>query len=228
MTGFYVIIFLAVAALLALPTGLAAAGPGDSSDSPAFDPATPVKLPAPRLKLGKPLMEALSLRHSAREFKPDPLDLQTIGELCWVAWGINRPEEGKRTAPSARNWQDMTLYVVLPQGVFVYDAENHALVAKLKGDKRANTGRQDFVATAPLNFVYVSDFGKLSETPAVNRPRYSGAHAGFLSQSVYLYCASQGLATVVRANFDADELSKALQLPAGYKPILAQTVGKKQ
>jgi hypothetical protein len=227
MTGIYLPIILAVAAVLFIPVSVAAGDPGGAAGTITFDPANPVKLPAPRLKRGKPLMEALSLRQSEREFKSDALDLQTIGELCWAAWGLNRHKEGLRTAPSARNWQDMVLYVVLEQGVFVYDAQNHTLKAKVSGDKRAATGKQDFVAAAPLNFVYVSDFGKLSQTDASNRPVYSGAHAGFLSQNVYLYCASEGLATVVRAHFDADELGKALQLPEGYKPILAQTVGRK-
>ena len=227
MTGFYLPLIIAFASVLLIPVSATAGDPGGAAGAIKFDPANPVKLPAPRLKGGKPLMEALSLRRSDREFKRDSLDLQTLGELCWAAWGLNRAGDGKRTAPSARNWQDMVLYVVLEQGVFVYDADNHTLVAKVKGDQRAATGKQDFISVAPLNFVFVSDYGKLSEPDASNRPVYSGSHAGFMSQNVYLYCASEGLATVVRAWFDKDELSKALQLPESYKPILAQTVGKK-
>jgi SagB-type dehydrogenase family enzyme len=190
-----------------------------------FVPGEPVALPAPRLDRGLPLMRALAERRSGREFAPDGLDLQTLGELLWAGWGINRRDAGKRTAPSARNWQDMKLYVALPAGLFLYDAAAHALVPRVAGDLRAATGKQDFVGSAPLNLVFVSDYDKLASAPDERKQTYAGAHAGFIVQNVYLYCASEGLAAVVRAHFDGAELAAAMQLPDNEHVVLVQTVG---
>jgi len=199
-------------------------GPGPAAVI-AFEPKVPVALPPPRLDRGLPLMRALAERKSGREFSTDGLDLQTLSELVWSAWGINRPEIGKRTAPSARNWQDMKLYVVLASGAFLYDAAEHVLVPKVAGDLRAVTGKQDFVGVAPLNLVYVSDYEKMSTKDEKDQRSYAGAHAGFMVQNVYLYCASEGLTTVVRAHIDKAEMSAALQLPENEHIVLAQTVG---
>lgn len=191
----------------------------------AFTAGQAVSLPKPRMDSGMSLMKSLAQRQSAREFKTDKLDKQTLADLLWAAWGINRPALGKRTAPSARNWQDMTVYVVLESGIFTYDAKVHALVPKIAGDHRAVTGKQDFVSVAPVNLVYVSDFGKLETKDLSKKERYAGSHAGFIAQNVYLYCASAGLATVVRALFDGTELGAALGLNSTQHAILAQTIG---
>jgi nitroreductase len=183
----------------------------------------PVALPAPQTDGGKPLMQALKLRASSRAFAPDPLPPQTLSNLLWAAWGINRPQEGKRTAPSARNWQEIDLVVVNATGAYLYDAAGHALKPLVAGDLRALAGTQDFVKEAPADLVYVADTSRMQGGPDVQPMAY--ADAAFIAQNVYLFCASEGLATVVRASFDRPALAKALKLRESQLVVLAQTVG---
>ncbi len=161
-----------------------------------------VALPAPRTEGGKPLMDALRERHSSREFSEQKLPLQALSDLLWAAAGINRADSGKRTAPSARNWQEIEIYVILEDGAYVYDAAANVLQAAASGDLRAQTGSQDFVGVAPLDLVYVADLAKLAEASPEDRILYSAADAAFIAQNVYLLCASEGLATVVRGSLD--------------------------
>ena len=190
------------------------------------EPALPdITLPSPHMEGGKPLMAALKDRQTARAFSVNPLPLQVLSDLLWAACGINRSDSGNRTAPSARNWQEIDIYVVLPEGTYVYDAKAHVLQAVIKGDLRELTGMQDFAATAPLNLVYVADTSKMTGASPENIALYSGADTGFISQNVYLFCASEGLATVVRGLVDRAALAKALSLPEHRIVVLAQTVG---
>jgi SagB-type dehydrogenase family enzyme len=184
-----------------------------------------IKLPPPQTEGGKPLMQCLKLRQSSREFSSEKLPLQTLSNLLWAAYGINRPESGKRTAPSAVNWQNIDIYVATADGLFLYDAKEHALIQIAKEDIRALTGTQDFVKTAPLNLIYDGDFSKIPRGTDEDKRFYSAAHTGFISQNVYLFCASEGLSTVVRASINREELSKAMKLRPGQHIILAQTVG---
>jgi nitroreductase len=183
----------------------------------------PVALPAPQTDGGKPLMQALKLRASARAFAPDPLPPQTLANLLWAAWGINRPQEGKRTAPSARNWQEIDLVVVSASGAYVYDAAGNALKPLAAGDFRALTGVQDFVKDAPVNLLFVADTSRMQGSPDPLPMAY--ADAAFIAQNAYLFCASEGLAAVVRASFDRPALAKALKLKDTQLIVLAQTIG---
>ena len=183
----------------------------------------PVALPAPQTDGGKPLMQALKLRASARAFAPEPLPDQTLSNLLWAAWGINRPQEGKRTAPSARNWQEIDVLVVNATGTYVYDATAHALKPLAAGDLRALAGTQEFVKGAPLDLVYVADMSRMEGGSDVQPMAY--ADAAFIAQNVYLFCASEGLATVVRASVDRPALAKALKLRDSQLVVFAQTVG---
>jgi SagB-type dehydrogenase family enzyme len=184
-----------------------------------------IKLPGPQTEGGKPLMECLKARQSGREFSPEKLQLQTLSNLLWAAYGINRPDSGKRTAPSAVNWQNIDLYVATADGLFLYEAKEHSLVQILKEDIRALTGTQDFVKTAPVNLIYVGDYARIPRGSDEDKRFYSGAHAAFISQNVYLFCASEGLATVVRASINREELAKAMKLRPEQHIMLAQTVG---
>ena len=179
--------------------------------------AQDITLPAPNKTGGKPLMEALNDRQSTRELSDKDLDEQTLADLLWAAYGFNR--EDKRTAPSANNKQEFIIYVVLKSGVYTYDAQNNVLIQKVAGDFRAKTGGQDFVATAPLNLVYVADLTKSGS---------GSTDVGFISQNVYLYCASADLGTVVRGWFNKEDVKSALQLSETEEPILTQTVGYKK
>jgi nitroreductase len=180
--------------------------------------AQDISLPSPGKTGGKPLMEALNDRQTTREYSDRELDEQTLSDLLWAAYGFNR--EDKRTAPSANNKQEFILYVVLKSGVYVYDAKANVLIQKVKGDFRSKVGKQEFVAIAPLNLVYVVDLKKNSAEGAI-------INCGFISQNVYLYCASAGLGTVVRGWFDKEDVRSALQLGEDEEPILTQTVGYK-
>jgi nitroreductase len=189
--------------------------------APAQEPA-PVTLPPPQTDGGMPLMKALKLRASSRAFAPDPLPAQTLSNLLWAAWGINRPD-GKRTAPSARNWQEIDVVVVKADGAWLYDAKAHALRPMVAGDLRAVTGTQDFVKEAPVNLLLVADTRRMQG--AQDPGPMAHADAAFIAQNVYLFCASEGLAAVVRASFDGPALARALKLRDNQLIVLAQTVG---
>jgi SagB-type dehydrogenase family enzyme len=187
--------------------------------------ATQVPLPPAQLQGGVTLMQALTARRSARAFAATPLPLQVLSNLLWATCGVNRPDSGGRTAPSAHNWQEIEVYVTLAQGAYRYDAKAHALALVAAEDLRAVTGLQDFAGTAPVNLVYVADFARMGAASRSERDFYATADCGFVSQNAYLYCASEGLATVVRGWLDRDALARALKLRGDQRVILAQTVG---
>jgi nitroreductase len=168
-------------------------------------------------------MQALKARRSSREFRPEPLPVQMLSNLLWAAFGINRPESGGRTAPSAHNWQEIDIYVATAAGLFVFDAKLHALLPILS---QALTGTQGFVSQAPVQLVYVADFARMGQaTSEADKHFYAPADTGFISQNVYLYCASEGLATVVRESIDRPVLAATMQLRPEQQIMLAQSVG---
>jgi SagB-type dehydrogenase family enzyme len=181
------------------------------------------------VQLAKPNSENVAIkllekRSSSREFSSQPLPVDVLSNLLWAAWGVNR-SDGHRTAPSANNRQDIEVYALLPDGAYLYDAKAHMLKPVAAGDFRAQAGTQPFVKDAPLNLVYVSDYAKLGGLTDEMRAFYSGAHTGFIAENVYLYCASEGLATVVRAMVDKAALAKVLKLRGDQHVTLSQTVG---
>jgi nitroreductase len=186
---------------------------------------SPVALPDPVMDGGKPLMQVLKARKSAREFAPDALPAQVLSNLLWAAWGVNRPD-GRRTAPSASNRQEVEIYVVRADGAFLWDAGSNTLKPVAATDLRATTGSQPFVAMAAVNLVYVADVTKLSRPSTDPQQMLNiGADVGAIAQNVYLFCASEGLATVVRASLPKEALAKALRLRDTQLIVLAQTVG---
>lgn len=208
------------AAVATLAVAAAAATPAAAPAAPA-----PIVLPPPHTTGGMPLREALAARHSTREFGPAALPLQVLGDLLWAAFGVNRPDSGRRTAPSAKNWQEIDVYVATEAGVYLYDAPAHALRPVLAGDRRADTGGQPFVATAPVNLVYVADDARTGQSTPEERALYSAADAAFIAQNVYLFCAAEGLGCVVRGWVDREALAAAWGLRPQQRVILAQTVG---
>ncbi|KUZ89264.1 nitroreductase [Burkholderia ubonensis] len=202
------------------------------SPAPPVQPASPqgesperIDLPRPALDGGAPLMTALALRMSTREFAATPLPPMTLGALLWAADGINRPASGGRTAPSAHAFNEIDVYVALPCGVYRYDAPAHRLVLKHAVDARNLTGYQDFVGRAPVDLVYVVRTSAILAMPPQQRDVFSAIAAGAVSQNVSLYCASAGLGTVVRGWINHRTLADALRLNEDELPILAQTVG---
>jgi SagB-type dehydrogenase family enzyme len=196
-----------------------------SGDVSFAEESKPIKLFSPKAEGGKPLMQALKDRSSSRSFSQDKLPVQVLSNLLWAAFGINRLDTGKRTAPSAMNWQEIDIYVALPEGLYLYDAKNLILTPVLSEDIRALTGRQEFVKNVPVNLIYVADFSRMGSAAGEDKDLYSAADAGFIGQNVYLFCASEGLATVTRGSIDRQKLAKAMRLRSDQKIILAQSIG---
>jgi len=193
-----------------------------------------IKLLPPDINSGKSLMQSLKERKTNRSFSAKKLPVQLLSNLLWAAYGINRPESGRRTAPSAVNWQEIDVYVAMADGLYLYNGKVHSLQPVLEGDLRLKTTgflqpSRNLVSEAPLQLIYVADYSKMGfYTNEEEKKLYSAADTGFIAQNVYLYCASEGLATVVRGMIDRDELAKAMKLRGNQRIILAQTVGYPQ
>lgn len=164
-------------------------------------------LPPPVTEGGKPLMETLTMRHSDRNFSDRPISGQTLSDLLWAAWGINRPD-GKRTAPTAMNKQQVMVFAALENGVWLYDSSANILTGVLPDDTRMTFGG------APLTLLYAA--------PAADE--FAGIHIGSIHQNAGLYCASAGLANVVKAT-GRDALDGKLTLPDGYRVFLVHSIG---
>lgn len=183
-------------------------------------------LPKPQIQGGRPLMQALSDRKTIRNISEEKLSPQTLSNLLWAAWGVNRAANNGRTAPSAMNAQEVSLYVFLEQGVYLFDEKSHSLKPVVAGDHRAKVGTQTGVATVPVNLVYVADLDRYGAgLPAESKTAWSNAHAGFIGQNVYLFAAAEGLASCFRAFVDGPNVAQLLNLRPGQKVLYGQTVG---
>jgi SagB-type dehydrogenase family enzyme len=173
----------------------------------------------------RPAAEALRARRSTREFDPRPLAAQTLSNLLWAAFGINRPQTHGRTAPSAHDWEEIDVYAALEGGLYIYEPASHRLRLRLARDVRAQTGTQPYVGQAPVNLVYVADLSRMKQATAQDLAQYPGPDAGFIAQNVYLFCAAEGLATVVRGLVDRAALAALMRLSSEQRIVLAQSVG---
>lgn len=192
----------------------------------------PIKLDPPKLDKGIPVMQALSKRHSTRTITDAKLSRQQLSEILWAADGVNRPADNHRTAPSAIAKYPVDIYAVMEEGVYLYEPGKHDLVPVAAGDFRKQTGRQDFVYIAPLNLVYVADLDKFKSAtqtgPAMPddvKLTWAAIEAGAQVENVYLYCASEGLGTVIRGSVDGAAFGKVINARPSQKVICAQTVG---
>jgi len=181
-------------------------------------------LPPPRKSGGMPLISALQARHSTREYLDRPIPKQMLSDLLWAAFGINRPS-GDRTAPYWRHVMVIDLYLALHDGVWFYEPSSHTVRLHLPDDIRRQTGHQDFVATAALNLIYVAHGERMTDVSPEERRLYASVDAGFIGQNVYLFCASERLATVFRGAVDYAKLARTLRLPDQQFVTFAQTVG---
>jgi len=184
-----------------------------------------VELPAPEKEGGKPLMEALNERHSARAFANKKMPEQTLSNLLWAAYGINREEAGKHTTPTSKNVQDMQVYITTQDGAYLYLPKQNAIKKVVDEDIRASMGEQEFTANAALNLIYVSDFSQYEGGDEITKKITASAHCGFIGQNVYLFCASEGLNSVFRAWIDKDLIHEKLQLGENQHVIYTHTVG---
>ena len=186
----------------------------------------PIQLPEPKLDPSKSLVQAFKDRKTSREYSGHKLPEQALSNLLWAAWGINRSDSGKRTAPSAVNWQETDLYVSTTQGMYLYDPKGNALVPVLPGDNRALTYTQvERFKDAPVNLVYVADFQKMGDRKDEEKMVLASMDTGFIAENVYLYCASENLPTCFRASIDREKFDQAVKLRPTQKVVAAQSVG---
>jgi len=183
-----------------------------------------IELLPPQLNRGKLLMEALKNRKSTRSFDSKDLPLDVLSNLLWAASGMNRSAEKLLTAPSAHNWQEIKIYVAMKTGLYLYEPIKHILIPVLHKDIRKHTGNQSITSDAPVNFIYVANFKKMKSDPE-SQHFYSATDTGFISQNVYLFCASEGLATVILGGIDREKLSQEMNLEDSQKIILSQPIG---
>lgn len=168
------------------------------------------------------LMQALENRHTGRDYQPQALSAQQLSNLLWCANGINR-KDGKRTAPSARNCQEIDIYALTAEGIYLYLPEKHILEQVKAGDFRAQIGMQPFTHTAPLLLVYVANYGRMKDMDDEARNLYGATDCGNVCQNVYLYCAAAGLETVELGSIRRDAFTGLV--PVNGKVILGQAVG---
>ena len=182
-----------------------------------------IKLNAPDKERGSSLMKTLNDRQSSREMDTKALSIQDLSDLLWAANGVNRPD-GRRTAPTAMNRQDIDLYVALPEGVYLYDAKEHILKLVVGEDVRPLlAGPQEFIKSVPVVLIIVSDTAKF---PAgIDGKLWGAFDAGIVSQNINLFCSAVGLKTVTRAYMDADKVKEVLKLSEGQVVMLNNPVG---
>lgn len=181
------------------------------------------ELPAPQKTGGMPLMEALAKRATGRSFDTAGISMQQLSDLLWASCGVNRPD-GRRTAPSANNKQEIDLYVLLTSGAYLYDAQHHKLIEVANEDLRREASEQRF-ADAPVQLIYVADLARRGDGPEEGKLRMASIDCGYISQNTYLYCASEGLVTGARATVNRDALVAKLKLRPEQKILLAHSVG---
>ena len=191
-----------------------------------------IALPAPKTEGGMPLSDALAARRTIRSFDPSPLSDQELSDLLWAANGFNRPEEKKRTAPSAVNRQEIDIYVLRADGAYLWDASANTLKEVSGSDLRGLTGMTaagdaNFTLKAPVTFVFVVDYVRQHmQNRGQDAFKYACVDSGFIGQNIYLHCAANGLGSVFLGSLDKAKLSEALKLPETSAPLFAQTVGK--
>jgi len=221
-----IFVVLLVAVLFAGPMQILAADANSAGmkDVNSAAELKTIELPKPQMEGGKPLMQALKERKTSRAFSSEKLPLQVLSNMLWAACGVNRGD-GKRTAPTAMNKQEIDVYVAMEDGLYLYDVVLNRLIGIVARDVRETTGKQPFVKDAPVNLIYVADYAKMGNISRIHKDFYAAADTGFISQNVYLYCASEGLATVVRGMIDKALLTAVMKLRGEQMITLAQTVG---
>ncbi len=196
--------------------------------TPTFAPTTtppPQPSPSPVAAGSATLQQALKDRKSASGFLAQPVPRPKILELLWAAWGINRPDSGKRTAPSAMNAQEIDLYMLTAEGAFLYDAKANGLTPVSEQDLRAKATSAGSLKDAAVQIVFVADYAKLRGSSQSQKELWSAAHAGFIGQNIYLFCAAEGLGARFYAGIDKTALQASLALREGQAVIFGQAVG---
>ena len=188
---------------------------------------TKVTLPAPMKNASMTLYQALQQRASVRDFQTKEVSGQTLSDLLWAAVGINR-EDGRLTAPTAMNTQEIRLYVCKAEGCYEYIAKENCLVKLSDKDVRKDiAGRQGSVAEAPVFLVIVSDLTRY-RFQGDKTAQFGAIDCGYVSQNICLACEALGLSTVPRAGMDEAVLTKELGLKDGQMLPINHPVGYKK
>jgi hypothetical protein len=207
----------------------------DSFANPPF-----IELPKPALERGRSVARALQQRKTIREISEKKISLRVLSNLLWAACGINR-QKGPfgipgRTAASASNSQELDIYVALEEGMYLYDALHQRLVPVLAEDLRPlaiGHGQEEFIARAPVHLIFIADINKLSNTSGYQEPglqdpeiqkSYYYVDTGLIAGNVYLFAASQGLASWFH-NCNKPALSARLKLRPDQRVLFGQTIG---
>jgi hypothetical protein len=198
----------------------------------------PIRLPRPERDGGKSVLASLWARRTEREISPKKLPLQTLSNLLWAAEGVNRKraafDRTGRTAGSASNSQEINLYVAMPEGVFLYQAQTHQLTPVAAGDFRPLSSRNGSTS-APVHIFYVVDVSRFWKGPGQPDPHigdpevqksYYYVDTGLIAQNVALFAASQGLAAWFH-NCHAETAHHAFKLKPNQRVLFAQSVGMK-
>ena len=184
--------------------------------------AQDIKLLPPQTSGGMPLMEALANRKTNRDFTQEELTPQQLSDLLWAAAGVNRPD-GKRTAPTARNAQQIEIYVLTKEGAYLYLPQEHVLQLIAAGDHRTSGASQERFQDCPLMLIFVANYDKMEGFSEESKVLFSGTDTGNISQNVYLYCAQEGLATCALGSIHRDKLQELLNFNG--TAVLGQSVG---
>ena len=186
-----------------------------------------IQLPKPSMDNNVTLMQALQNRYSSREYANKQVPDNVLSTVLWAACGINRPDEGKITAPSAINAQDIQVYVVRQDGAYLYQPKSNSLQKVSGKDLRsAVAGRQSFAADAPVSLVLVSNHNKFpQQMPKEAKTRMGVVDAGYVSENICLACSALELNTVPRMTMDTEELKKELGLDDNYDLVLNSQIG---
>ena len=185
-----------------------------------------IVLNAPSKNKGVNIMEAFANRQSVREYSNKALSMQELSDLLWATIGINRPESGKTTAPTANNKQEISVYVAFAEGTYLYNAKEHALIPVVKTDVRPLlASRQTSVLDAPIFLIITADMTKFEGGATDGSLRTAAMDAGIVSQNISLFCAGTGLATVCRGWMEAAAVKEALKLPETQVILLNHPVG---
>lgn len=186
-----------------------------------------VQLPDPLMDNQVTLIQALQNRHSTREYTDKAIPDNVLSTVLWAACGINRPGEGKITAPSAINVQDILVYVVRQDGTYLYQPKDNSLQKVSSKDLRtAVAGRQSFAASAPVSLLLVSNHNKFPQQSSYDaKVRMGVVDAGYVSENICLACSALGLNTVPRMTMDTEALKKELGLDDNYDLVLNSQIG---
>jgi len=204
------------------------------AESPEQQPKV-IKLPEPNKKRGLPVMEALAVRASVTEWSDKDLSIQDLSDLLWAANGINRPEIGKRTAPSAQNAQDVDIYVFMKDGAYLYDAKTHSLVQVVEGDHRMlffpprpQQPQPEQMTMPPVVLLLVTDISRFRFGSEELNREWGAIDVGIVSQNISIFCAAVGLGTRPRASMDREKIRALLKLKETQFPLLNHPVGHKK